>query len=148
MRTFPFDATLDGVRSYLPWLEISETSVPSEEQILQFLNDISSQVELRIGDINVSLAAKPDFLDRVQRQARHVVYLGTSASAQDAGNPERAEVGGAGYAAVLWDRYEKALERLSLKVEEYIAEVEADAAVVNYPEIESSPPMFSVNMPF
>lgn len=108
----PFDSSVKGVQGLLPYLPITETSMPSIAMVETFLDDIGAEVSLRIGDY-VSSVGDPALRDRILNYARYVTHLGSAAQAQDTSHPE--QTGGAvgsAWGGVLWARYQAALDRL------------------------------------
>jgi hypothetical protein len=106
-----FGATVEGVRGKLPHFLIDRTSVVTIRQVDGYLDDISAQVGLRIGDYTHTIADQ-GLVGRITAMAKYVTELGAAATAQDAGFPANASPNQSEYGTKLWERYNAALVEL------------------------------------
>ncbi len=105
-----YGASVNDVRELLPHVTLSPDSHPSELDVAGYLSRIAGRVAVRLG----SPAGWYRDADSVTGAARDVIALGAAAYAEDARHPERsASVGTSRYGAVLWERFQSALDELA-----------------------------------
>lgn len=146
----PYGASIPGVQAFIPEQLISETSSPSVAQVNYFIDNIASEVGLRIGNYTTTIT-DVGLQGRVTAFARYVVNLGAAATAFDASYPSLSSPNASSYGNVLWSRYEAVLSELIQLVDNATPGTDPGADIpgsVGGPLVSSGPPVFWSQMEF
>lgn len=136
----PFGATLDGVKAYLPHLDLDAGDRVGPEDVARFLDTIGGTVAgrltwplARLQELQDLGTAPAGTVEAYTLSAAGVVEMGAAAMAQDASFPElsAARETDTSYGAALWARHRQALDDL-------LAEVTAELARYDVATVDAS----------